>query len=203
MRTITCLTALAAATLSLGAAERPNIVLILSDDHSYPYLHCYGIDELRTPTLDRLAAEGCKFRRMFVDAPQCVPSRATIMTGRSPVACRITRFSSPLPADEITFPEILKRDAGYFVGVLGRTYHLDGSDRGPEISNRVMTEYHLKTFAQRFDSVDVSNQDHIPAAMEDCAGSLTRSVVPCDGSTTMAPMLEVSSDWSLTRPPPM
>jgi N-sulfoglucosamine sulfohydrolase len=126
------------------AAEstHPNIVFVLSDDHSYPYLGCYGEPEMKTPNLDRFAAEGFKGRRMFTAAPQCVPSRASILTGRSAVACRITRFSSPLPRDEITFPEILKKEAGYFVGVLGRSYHLDGSGRGPEVSQRVSSKKH-------------------------------------------------------------
>jgi arylsulfatase A-like enzyme len=119
------------------AAERPNILFVLSDDHSYPFLGCYGRKEMKTPSLDRIAAEGMLFRRMFTGAPQCVPSRATIMTGRSPVAARITRFSSPLPRDEITFPEILKSDAGYFVGVCGRSYHLDGSGRAPAATEAV------------------------------------------------------------------
>jgi arylsulfatase A-like enzyme len=48
-----------------------------------------------------------KFHRFFTAAPQCVPSRAALLTGRSPVAARITRFSAPLAKDEITFPELL------------------------------------------------------------------------------------------------
>ncbi len=162
--------ALAAAAFSAQAAEdvakRPNILFVLSDDHSYPYLHCYGATEMKTPNLDRLAAEGIKFHRMFTTAPQCVPSRASIMTGRSPVACRITRFSSPLPREEITFPEILRKEGGYFVGVLGRTYHLDGSGRGPDVSDRVFDEHHLCTFTERFDYVDASNQEAVPSRMK-------------------------------------
>jgi arylsulfatase A-like enzyme len=149
------------------AAGKPNIVFILSDDHSYPYLGCYGYEGLKTPNIDKFAAAGLKFHRAFTTAPQCVPSRASIMTGRSPVACRITRFSSPLSKDEITFPEILKQQAGYFVGVLGRTYHLDGSGRGPDVSDKVMDEYGLKTFKQRFDYVDASGQENIPKRMKE------------------------------------
>ena len=99
--------ALAFTTIA-SAATKPNIVFLLSDDHSYPFVGCYGDSNVRTPNLDRLAAGGMKFHRFFTGAPQCVPSRATYMTGRSPVAARITRFSSPLPRDEITLPEILR-----------------------------------------------------------------------------------------------
>lgn len=145
-----------------SAAKSPNIVFILSDDHSYPFLGCYGRPEMKTPHLDAFAAQGMKFHRLFTGAPQCVPSRACFMTGRSPVACRITRFSSPLPRDEITYPEILKQEAGYFVGVLGRSYHLDGSGRGGEVSGRVFAANQMQTFKERYDFVDASGQDTIP-----------------------------------------
>ena len=168
---ILCTCALMAAAFVLHAGEGtkalPNILFVLSDDHSYPYLHCYGATEMKTPNLDRLATEGIKFHRMFTTAPQCVPSRASLMTGRSPVACRITRFSSPLPRDEITFPEILRKEGGYFVGVLGRTYHLDGSGRGPDVSDQVFEEYHLKTFPERFDYVDATGQENVPVRMKE------------------------------------
>lgn len=157
-----CLSALS----GLHAAPPPNIVFILSDDHSYPFLGCYGRPEMKTPHLDQFAAEGMKFHRMFTGAPQCVPSRATFLTGRSPVACRITRFSSPLPRDEITYPEILKKEAGYFVGVLGRSYHLDGSGRSPEASARVFEANQLQTFKERFDYVDSTGQNTIPETMK-------------------------------------
>ena len=151
----------------LAQPARPNIVFILSDDHSYPFLGCYGTKEMQTPNIDKFAGEGLKFHRMFVTCPQCVPSRASLMTGRSPVAARMTRFSSPLPRDEITFPELLRKDAGYFVGVLGRTYHLDGSGRGPEVSDKVFDEYHMRTFQERFNYVDSSSQEMVPARMKD------------------------------------
>ncbi|MBM3883379.1 MAG: arylsulfatase [Verrucomicrobia bacterium] len=143
-----------AAGLPAADTPRPNILFLLSDDHSYPFLSCYGDTNVTTPTLDRLAAEGMKFHRFFTAAPQCVPSRAAFMTGRSPVAARITRFSAPLARDEITFPEVLKRDAGYFVGVCGRSYHLDGSgQRGGAAMGELLEKHGLRTFEQRFDYV--------------------------------------------------
>lgn len=132
-------------------AAKPNILVLLSDDHSYPFLSIYGDTNVKTPTLDQLAAEGMKFHRFFTGAPQCVPSRATLMTGRSPVAARMTRFSAPLPRDEITLPELLRDKGGYFTGICGRSFHLDGSGKGgPEI-NRVFEEHQLKTFERRVD----------------------------------------------------
>ena len=146
------------------AAEKPNILLLLSDDHSYPYLSCYGDPNVKTPSIDRLASEGMKFHRFFTAAPQCVPSRAALMTGRSPVAARMTRFSAPLPRDEVTLPELLRDQGGYFVGVCGRNFHLDGSNRSGQAMLTVFERNNLKTFKDRVDHLrtgpdkDVSNQ---------------------------------------------
>ncbi len=134
-----------------GAAEKPNLLFLLSDDHSYPFVGCYGNGNVQTPALDRLAAEGMKFHRFFTAAPQCVPSRAALLTGRSPVAARMTRFSAPLPRDGITFPELLREKAGYFTGVCGRSYHLDGSAKQGATIARVFQQHHLQTFAERVD----------------------------------------------------
>jgi N-sulfoglucosamine sulfohydrolase len=73
------------------------------------------------------------------------------MTGRSPVAARMTRFSAPLPRDEITFPELLREKGGYFTGVCGRSYHLDGSAKQGQAIARAFREHELQTFAQRVD----------------------------------------------------
>src|SRR5204863_6129201 len=97
---------LAAAPLALRAqTSTPNILFVLSDDHSYPYLGAYGADWMSTPTLDQFAHEGILFENAFTAAPQCVPSRTALMTGRSPVAARMGRFSSPLSPDIVTAPE--------------------------------------------------------------------------------------------------
>jgi N-sulfoglucosamine sulfohydrolase len=147
----------------LRAAPRPNILFLLSDDHSYPFLGCYGSLNVHTPNLDRFAAEGIKFHRFFTGAPQCVPSRATLMTGRSPVAARMTRFSSPLPRDEVIFPELLREKAGYFTGVCGRTFHLDGATRGGDALVRVFEQHKLASFKDRMDYVDVSKGEGVAA----------------------------------------
>lgn len=128
-----------------------NILLVLSDDHSYPHLGCYGNVDIKTPNLDRLAGQGMRFDRAYVGCPQCVPSRATIMTGRSSVGIAMTRFTAPLPMDVVTYPELL-RAREYFTGVAGRSYHLDGHFQTQE-SNAVFQKYDLRTFARRLDYV--------------------------------------------------
>lgn len=159
---IACVVFLAASaalhSLAQEASKKPNILFLLSDDHSYPYLGCYGNPDVKTPNLDRLASEGMRFDRMFVACPQCVPSRATLMTGRSPVAVRMVRFTSPLPADVPGLPDLLRDKGGYFTGVAGRSYHLDGPATGgqrpaPEIG-RVLDENNLRAFKTRVDYME-------------------------------------------------
>jgi N-sulfoglucosamine sulfohydrolase len=133
-------------------ANRPNILFVLSDDHSTPYVGCYG-SGTKTPNLDAFARSGMIFDRMFTVAPQCVPSRAGYLTGRSAVAARNTRFSSALPPDEITLPEVL-RGAGYYTGVCGRGFHLDGSGRLGNITEGLMQKLKMRTWDRRVDYLD-------------------------------------------------
>lgn len=157
-----------ASLLRAAAPARPNILFVLSDDHSYPFLSCYGDTNVRTPALDQLAAGGMKFHRFFTAAPQCVPSRAAYLTGRSAVAARMTRFSSPLPRDEITFPELLREQAGYFTGIAGRSYHLDGS--GGNAGNTIgalVDKHRLTTFASRVDYLNRGSDTEAIAQMRE------------------------------------
>jgi N-sulfoglucosamine sulfohydrolase len=142
-------------------SSKPNILFLLSDDHSYPFLSAYGDTNVKTPTLDSIAEDGMKFHRFFTSAPQCVPSRASMMTGRSPVAARMTRFSSPLPRDEITLPELLRDKAGYFTGICGRGYHLDGSGRAGAAVTKVFQEHSMKTFTDRVDWLNTCSDDQV------------------------------------------
>ncbi|MEX2262484.1 MAG: sulfatase [Bryobacteraceae bacterium] len=144
--------ALVAAPLA-AAESRPNVLLILSDDHSAPYLGAYGDPVIKTPNLDRFAREGMRFDRAFTAAPQCVPSRAALMTGRSPVAARIARFSSPLPPDVVTLPELL-RTKGYFTGICRRNFHLDGRPNAGPVTEPIFQKYGLRTFERRVDFLD-------------------------------------------------
>lgn len=136
---------------SISDKTRPNILLILSDDHSAPYLGSYGNPDLKTPNLDQLASEGIRFNNCFTAAPQCVQSRASIMTGRNVVDIEMLCFSSALDRNTITYPELLKKE-GYYIGLCGRPYHLDGSNQAPETAE-VFQKYKLKTFSERFDFV--------------------------------------------------
>jgi len=66
------------------AGERPNVLLIVSDDQGYQDLGCYGNAEIKTPHLDRLAAGGVRLTEFYVSWPACTPSRGSLLTGRYP-----------------------------------------------------------------------------------------------------------------------
>jgi arylsulfatase A-like enzyme len=140
--------------LKTKAQVAPNIVFILSDDHSVPYLGCYDNPDMNTPNLDKLASQGIRYNRAYTTAPQCVLSRAAIMTGRSTLDIRMTRFSAALHRDVVSFPELL-RDAGYFTGLCGRNFHLDGYERKPEEEEEVFVKYNLRTFNDRVDYLNI------------------------------------------------
>ena len=141
-----------AGLVAQSGVDRPNILLVLSDDHTAEFLGCYGNPTIHTPNLDRFAADGMRFTRFFCSAPQCVPSRAALLTARSPVAVRMGRFTSPLPPDVVTLPELLRSEAGYFTGICRRQFHLDGVP-GPN-SRAVYERFKLQTFDRRVDYLD-------------------------------------------------
>ena len=147
--------------LTLHAVEpKLNVLLILSDDHGYPHVGCYGNKDILTPNLDKFAGEGMRFDRAYVTCPQCVPSRASIFTGRSPVAIAMSRFSAPLPRDVKTYPEAL-RSAGWFTGVAGRSYHMDGANANVTETQAVFDKYKLVTFPDRLDYAKVGGGSEV------------------------------------------
>lgn len=96
-------------------ASRPNILWIVSEDNN-PFLGCYGYELARTPTLDRLAAEGVLFENCFSQAPVCAPSRFTLISGLYATSCgpaHHMRAQGKIPAQLRGFPAYL-RDAGYY-----------------------------------------------------------------------------------------
>jgi arylsulfatase A-like enzyme len=154
---------------SAQVSSRPNVLLVLSDDHSTPWLGTYGADWLKTPNLDQFARDGMVFERAFTAAPQCVPSRTALMTGRSPVAARMGRFSSPLPRDVITAPEVM-RSRGYYTGVCGRYFHLDGVVSPSPVTAAVYEKHQLRTWKNRVDYLDISPQGGTAQRFEEFLG---------------------------------
>lgn len=120
--------ALLAAVVSLGqlpvpaqAADRPNVLWICSDDHAAYVTGCYGNTIVRTPNIDRLAAEGVRFARAFCNAPICTASRQSFLTGRYPRSVGVTVLKTPLPQSEVTLAEMLQ-EAGYITASYGKMH---------------------------------------------------------------------------------
>ncbi len=128
------------------AAEKPNVIVILTDDLGANDLGCCGSKYHQTPNLDRLAKSGVRFTHATAACPVCSPTRAAIMTGKYPARLNLTdwlpgrpdrpdqqllrpKLAQELPATEQTLPAILKA-AGYRTAHIGK-WHLGGKNAGP------------------------------------------------------------------------
>jgi arylsulfatase A-like enzyme len=150
----------------LQAKQKPNILFILSDDHSAPFLGCYGNPDVKTPNIDKLAAEGVLFKHAYTTAPQCVPSRSSMLSCRNVLDVQMLRFSAPLDKGVVTFPELL-REAGYYTGICGRTYHLDGSGNRPAETQQVFDEFSMETFKNRVDYLKTGGNRQVLAQFQE------------------------------------
>ena len=108
---------------SLQAADKPNIIFILADDLGYGDLGCYGQKIIKTPNLDRMAAEGLKFRNFYAGCTVCASSRSVLMTGQH-MGHTFVRGNGrgkeqSLRTDDITVAEVLK-GAGYRTALCGK-----------------------------------------------------------------------------------
>lgn len=114
----------------VSAAEpaKPNVIFILADDLGYGDLGCYGQTKIRTPNLDRIAAEGMRFTQFYAGCPVCAPSRCTLMTGKhlGHATVRDNMQRGPglegqhrMEAGTVTVAQLLKK-AGYATGIVGK-----------------------------------------------------------------------------------
>ncbi len=117
---------LAGGPFGCAGRTKPNIILILADDLGYSQLGCYGETKIRTPHIDRLAAEGTRFTQAYSGSPVCAPSRCVLLTGlhtgHAPIRDNLEiepEGQTPLPAGTATLPRLLRAE-GYATGLVGK-----------------------------------------------------------------------------------
>ena len=126
MKTSLVIALFLASVLSALAAEKPNIIFILSDDLAQGDVGCYGQKLIQTPNLDRMAREGTRYTQAYCGTTVCAPSRTSLMigqhTGHSPIRANREigkEGQMPLPAGTFTVAQLLK-SAGYATGCMGK-----------------------------------------------------------------------------------
>ena len=117
------------------ADQRPNIILIITDQQRFDTIRALGFPYVDTPNLDRLVNEGVTFTNAFITAPSCAPSRASLFTGLYPAAHGCTQENWTLSEDVVTLAEVLRSNG----------YQTHGITENPTIAA-------LAGFGQGFDS---------------------------------------------------
>ena len=100
--------------------QKPNIIYILADDLGYGDLGCFGQEQIKTPNLDKMAAEGTRLTQHYAGSTVCAPSRCCLMTGKHTGHCTVRgNVDFLIKPDEMTVAKILK-EAGYATGCIGK-----------------------------------------------------------------------------------
>src|SRR5436190_22629855 len=121
-----------ASRLAAADAKRPNFILIITDDQRYDAMSVVQAEQgehgrfpwFKTPNMDRLAAEGVRFRNAFVTSSLCSPSRAAFLTGRYNHLNGVANNHTPFPINNVTHASVLRAN-GYKTGYVGK-WHMGG-----------------------------------------------------------------------------
>ena len=114
--------------------KKYNLIAILTDDQARWSVSCYGGENLKTPNMDRIAADGALFKNAYVSSPVCSPSRMTYFTGLNPTQTRVTDYLAGAQAKQVgisskmaSWPAILQKN-GYTTGLVGK-WHIGNSEK--------------------------------------------------------------------------
>jgi len=144
--------------------QRPNILILYTDQQRWDAFEVNGNPDIRTPNLNRLAAEGLNYDHHFVQNPVCMPSRISFLTGQYPSALRITHMAVPVPEDLMTLPKLLKR-WGYRTANIGKLHFLPHANRDHRVPH---PEY-------GFDHLEISDE---PGCYDDAYFAWVRRKAP-------------------------
>jgi len=110
--------------------EKPNIILVMADDQGWGDTGYNGHPFVQTPTMDEMAKKGFVFERFYAGAPVCSPTRASVLSGRSPIRTKVTNHGRYMRPHELTIAEILKAN-GYKTGIFGKVHLGSGQPNSP------------------------------------------------------------------------
>ena len=128
MPLLTAACALLTSVLANAAEPRPNILFIMSDDHGYQAMSCYGSQVNQTPNIDRLAKEGMRFDRCFVTNSICGPCRAVILTGKYSHLNGFAQNGQTFNGGQPNVAKMLRK-SGYQTAIIGK-WHLKSAPPG-------------------------------------------------------------------------
>ena len=117
--------------------EKPNFLIIMSDQHAPDSIGGMGHPAVKTPSLDQLMSAGISFRNAYCAYPMCTPSRASFMTGQLTPEHGVWELGSPLRSDIPTWAHVL-RNAGYATSISGRM-HFVGHDQMHGFERRLVS----------------------------------------------------------------
>lgn len=158
---ILCLILLSALTKLVFGKERPNVLFIFIDDMGYGDLGCYGNKHIETPNIDKLAGEGIRFSKFYVNAPICSPSRVAVTTGQYPSRWGITSFINDRKSNkergmkdflELEAPSLARdlQKSGYYTAHIGKWHMGGGRDIGDV---PYITEYGFDESVTQFEGI--------------------------------------------------
>jgi choline-sulfatase len=143
--------------------NKPNFLVIMSDEHGAQFSSTYGHPIIETPNMDRLAEQGVTFDANYCNSPLCIPSRASFMTGQYVSTNEIWDNTKPVPVDRLTWPYLL-RNEGYDTALSGKM-HLVGPDPLHGFDEQLSRDPHIEEPLGHF-----RWSDGIPKAAEDWYG---------------------------------
>src|SRR5699024_1127477 len=120
--------------------NRPNIIWIMADDHSYQTLSAYDDRYIQTPNMDQIAEDGVRFTNSFVGNSLCAPSRATLQTGKHSHNNTVAKIGDTFDGRQQTFPKLLQQ-AGYQTALIGK-WHLMSEPTGYDHYERLVGQGH-------------------------------------------------------------